>query len=127
MSRFITHWFVVTVALAATAWILPGVRVESLVALVIGGLVLGLVNALVRPLLAWLTLPLTVVTLGLFYFVVNAAAFAFAAWLTPGFTVANLGSAILGAFLVSVVSWFIGQFVRDDRPPRDQRPRDAHA
>lgn len=116
MTRFIAHWFVVGVALGVTAWLLPGVHVDSAVALIVGSLVLGFVNALVRPFLTLLTLPLTVLTLGLFYLVVNAAAFALAAWIVPGFTVDTLGAAMLGALLVSLVSWFAEQFTHE--PPR---------
>lgn len=107
MSRFFLHWFTVTLALAVTAWILPGVQMGSATALLVGGLVLGLVNATVRPVMGFLSFPITFITLGLFYLVVNGAAFALAAWLTPGFDVSGLGQAILGALLVSVLSWLI--------------------
>ena len=112
MSRFIVHCLVVALALGATAYILPGVDVDSWIALAVAALVLGLVNAVVRPILALLTLPITVLTLGLFYLVVNGLAFALAAWVVPGFTVTGFGWAILGALLVSIFSWFVGQFAR---------------
>lgn len=105
---FLLHWLVTAVALAAADWILPGVRISSGKALAISALVLGFMNAIVRPILVVLTLPLTVLTLGLFYLVVNGLAFALAAYLVPGFQVRSLESAILGALIVSVVSWFIG-------------------
>ena len=75
-------------------------------------LVLGFVNAIVRPILVILTLPITVLTLGLFYLVVNGIAFGLAAALVPGFDIASPTSAILGALLTSVISWFIGIFVK---------------
>jgi putative membrane protein len=106
--RFLIHWLVVTIALAVTAWLLPGVTVHSLPALAVGGLVLGFVNAIVRPVLHVLSLPITLLTLGLFLFVVNGLAFGLAAWLTPGFTVSGLWQAILGSLLVSLVSWVLG-------------------
>lgn len=106
MIRFIVHWLVVSAALAAAAWLLPGVHVSSIGSLLCGGLAIGLVNAVVRPVLTLLSLPITILTLGLFLLVVNGAAFALAAWLTPGFAVANLWWAILGSLVVSVVSWF---------------------
>ncbi len=106
--RFLIHWLSVTLSLAAAAWLLPGISFGSLPALVIGGLVLGLVNAVVRPVLHLMSLPITILTLGLFIFVVNGVAFALAAWLTPGFAVQGFGNAILGAIIVSVVSWFLG-------------------
>ena len=106
--RFLIHWVVVMIALAVTAWLLPGVNVQSFIALAIGGLVLGFVNAIVRPVLQMLSLPITLLTLGLFLFVVNGIAFGLAAWLTPGFQVSGLWSAILGSLLVSLVSWILG-------------------
>jgi putative membrane protein len=111
MGLFLVHWLVVALGLAAAAYIVPGVSVESGMALAFGALVLGFVNAVVRPILALLTLPLTIVTLGLFYFVVNAAAFALAAAVVPGFTVASFWGATFGALVVSLVSWFVGGFM----------------
>lgn len=106
--RFLVHWLSVTLALAAAAWLLQGVHVDSMVALAIGGLVLGFVNAVVRPVLNLLSLPITILTLGLFLLVVNGVAFGLAVWLTPGVRVDGFGSAILGALIVSVVSWMLG-------------------
>jgi putative membrane protein len=110
MVGFFVHWFVLAVALWVAAYLIPGVGVSSWQALAIGALVLGFVNAIVRPVLVILTLPITILTLGLFYLIVNAAAFGLAAALVPEFSVASLGSAILGALVVSVVSWFLGLF-----------------
>jgi len=108
MMRFLTHWLTTGLALVVADWALVGIRVRSTSALIIGALVLGLVNALVRPVLVILTLPLTILTLGLFYLVVNGLAFALAASLVPGFDVASFGSAILGALIVTLVSWGVG-------------------
>ena len=110
MSRFIIQCLVVALALGATAYILPGVHVDSWTALAVAALVLGVVNAFVRPVLTILTLPITVVTLGLFLLVVNGLAFALAAWVVPGFTVDNFWWAILGALMVSIFSGFVGMF-----------------
>ena len=112
MARFVLHWLMTAVALGVAARLVPGVRIASPQVLVIAALVLGFVNAVVRPILVLLTLPLTVLTLGLFYLVVNGAAFGLAAAIVPGFSVASLGSAILGALIVAlvsaVVSWLLG-------------------
>lgn len=110
MSRFIVHILVVAVALGATAYLVPAIQVDSLTTLLVAALVLGVVNAIVRPILTLLTLPITVVTLGLFLFVVNGLAFALAAWFVPGFDVDGLWWAIVGAVLVSIFSWFAGRF-----------------
>jgi putative membrane protein len=123
--RLLVHWGTVSIALWVADYLLAGVRVSSLETLVVAGLVLGLVNALVRPVLAFLAFPITLLTLGLFYLVVNGAAFGIAAWLVPGFRVDSVVAAILGALVVSVVSWFIGLFTGgdDDRERKKKKKR----
>jgi putative membrane protein len=113
MGRFLIHWVITGLALWVASFILPGVTVEGWATLAVAAIVLGLVNAVVRPILTLLTLPITVLTLGLFYLVVNGLAFAFAALLVPGFGVAGFGWAILGALVVSLVSWFVGAFAAE--------------
>tara|TARA_B000000460_G_C21381542_1_gene334081 strand:+ start:290 stop:700 length:411 start_codon:yes stop_codon:yes gene_type:complete len=110
-SHFFVHWLTTAGALSVTAWMLAGVSVDSLFSLGLAALVLGFVNAIIRPLLLLLTLPFTLLTLGLFYFIVNGVAFGLAAVLVPGFGVTSFFSAILGAFAVGLVSWCIGIFV----------------
>ena len=112
MVGFLIHTVVLAIAIWITANVVPGVSVTSWNALAIAALVLGLVNAIVRPLLLVLTLPITVLTLGLFYLVINGAAFGLAAAVVPGFGLSSWTSAILGALLTSVVSWFLGIFVK---------------
>jgi putative membrane protein len=112
MKRFLVHWGITAVALAAAAHVVPGIRVSSLPSLLLSAIVLGLVNAFVRPVLILLTLPITILTLGLFYLIVNGAAFALAAALVPGFTVSSLGSAVLGSLVVGLVSWILGWLLR---------------
>ena len=122
MNRFLTHWLTTALALGVAAWVLPDVEVASVPALLIAALVLRLINTVVKPILVVLTLPITFVTLGLFYFVVNGLAFALTAWVVPGFVVRALGWAILGALLVGMISMFIGNVRRTEerqvwRPP----------
>jgi putative membrane protein len=112
MAAFLIHTVVLSVAIWITASVVPGVTVASWPALALAAIVLGLVNAIVRPVLVILTLPITVLTLGLFYLVVNALAFGLAAALVPGFQVATWTAAILGALLTSLISWFLGVFVK---------------
>ena len=114
MAGFLIHTIVLAIAIWATASVVPGVTISSWTALAVAALVLGVVNAIVRPILVILTFPITVLTLGLFYLVVNGLAFALAAALVPGFQIAGWGPAILGALMTSVVSWFIGIFVKRD-------------
>ncbi len=92
---------------------MPGIHITSLPALAVAALVLGLINALVRPILVLLTLPITILTLGLFYLVVNGLTFALTAALVPGFRIDSFGWAILGALVVSLFSWFMGALTPD--------------
>lgn len=112
MAGFLIHTIILALAIWTAASVVPGVTIASWSALALAALVLGIVNAIVRPILLVLTLPITVLTLGLFYLVVNGAAFALAAALVPGFQITTWRAAILGALLTSVVSWFVGIFVR---------------
>lgn len=122
MGRFLMHWLSTALALFVCSRILPGVHVDSLSTLAVAALVLGFINAIVRPMMVFLTLPITILSLGLFYFVINGLAFALAAWIVPGFGVDSIGWAILGALVVSVISWFVGAF-----GPRRELPRQPGA
>lgn len=108
MSSFLIHWLVTAIALGVASWIVPGIHVASWPALLVAAVVLGFVNAVIRPILVIITLPMTVLTLGLFYLVVNGLAFALAAAIVPGFDVDSLWRAMLGALVVGLISWFIG-------------------
>ena len=111
----ILGWLINAAALYVAARLIPGVAVEGTASLLLAALVIGLVNAVVRPILVFLTLPITVLTLGLFYFVLNGLLLYLAATLTPGFELAGLGSAILGALVVSIVATLLHLFVKRDR------------
>jgi putative membrane protein len=93
------------------AQIVPGIRIRGLGTLVVAALLLGIVNAVIRPIVLLLTLPLTVLTLGLFIFVVNGISLVLVAWLVPGFHLSGLGAAILGSIVVGLTSWFASTFV----------------
>lgn len=120
MRSFLIHWLITTASLAAASRLVAGVHFSSLLALLAAALVLGLVNAVVRPILVVLTLPITILTLGLFYFVVNGAAFAIASALVPGFTVSSFGAAMIGALAVSLLSWILGWLL--NRRPQGAQP-----
>ncbi len=108
--RFVVHLLVIALALWVTAAILPGIGFTSTTALAVAAVVLGLVNALVRPVLTILTLPITILTLGLFYLLVNGLVFYLASLIVPGFEVSSYWWAVLGATIVSLISWFVGSF-----------------
>jgi putative membrane protein len=95
----------------ATRWV-SGISIDDAQTLVLAGIVLGVVNAIVRPIALILTLPLTILTLGLFLLVVNAGMLGLTAWLLHGFHIADFRAALLGSLIVSLTgwlgSWFIG-------------------
>jgi putative membrane protein len=117
MRSFLVHWLITTVALAAASRVVAGIHFASLAALLVAALVLGFINALIRPILVVLTMPITILTLGLFYVVVNGVAFAIAAALVPGFTVSSFGAATIGALAVSFLSWILGWLL--NRSPQE--------
>src|SRR5918993_634027 len=100
-------------AIFAAAWLIPGVYLAGPVPAVIAGAILGGVKALVRPVLIILTLPFTIITLGLFLFIVNTICLALTAALVPGFEISGFVAAFLGALVVTVVSWLLSAFTKD--------------
>ena len=112
MRGFLLRWLITILGLWLASELLNGVSISGTGTFIVAALLLGFVNALVRPVLFFLTLPLTILTLGLFILVLNGLMFAIVAGLLPGFAVAGFGSAVLGAVIVSltsiVASWFIG-------------------
>ncbi len=101
MIKIVVRWLLLAAALLLVAQLYPGVVVASFGAAMIAALVLGLFNTLLRPLLILLTLPVTLVTLGLFLFVINAAMFYFAAQVLDGFSVTGFGAALIGSLIYS--------------------------
>jgi len=113
MNPFFKRWFATTIGVLAAAQ-LPGIRYENWIALVLAALMLGILNAVVRPLLLLLSLPLILLTLGFFILIVNALILRFVAVLVPGFHVHSFGSAFIGAIVISIVSWFAGLFIKEN-------------
>lgn len=111
MKGFFFRLVITALGLWAAATIVPGVRIAGWGNLVVAALLLGIVNAVIRPVILILTLPLTVLTLGLFILVVNGFSLALVAWVLPGFTLAGLGAAILGSIVVGLTSWLGSAFV----------------
>jgi putative membrane protein len=93
------------------SWIVPGVQITGYGTLLLGAVLLGVVNAVVRPLVVLLTLPITLITLGLFLWVINAAMLGLVAWFLDGFQIAGLGSALLGSLVVSFTSWLASWYI----------------
>ena len=104
-------WILNSVALLAVAYLLPGIVVASFGSAMLAALILGLVNMLVRPVLVLLTLPITIVTLGLFLFVINALLFWFVGSVLKGFQVQGFWWAVGGAILYSIISGFLSNLI----------------
>ncbi len=111
MSGFVVRLLIGALGLWLAQALVPGVEIHGAGTLLVAALLLGIVNAFVRPLIVVLTLPITVVTLGLFLWVVNAAMLGLVAALLDGFTLAGFGSALLGALVVSVTGWIASWYV----------------
>lgn len=108
----IRHWLATAIAFLIVAYLLPGFSVHDPIAALVASAVLGIGNAVVRPILVFFTLPLTIVSLGLFLFVING----FLMWLVashvPGLHISGFGTALVAAILVSVASWITGGLLR---------------
>lgn len=109
--RLLVTWLINAAALFALPYLMQSVRVESFTTALVAALVLGLVNVLIRPILVLLTLPVTVLTLGLFIFVINALMFWGVSQLVGGFHVAGFWSAFGGAILYSIISWILSSLL----------------
>ena len=111
MKGFLVRLLITALGLWVADQLLPGITIAGTGALIVSALVLGLVNAVIRPIIFFLTLPLTILTLGFFILIVNGISLGLVSWLVPGFHVAGLLSATLGAILVSLTSWAASAFV----------------
>jgi len=111
MTGFLLRLMVVALGLWLASELVPGIEVHGLGTLLGAALLLGAVNAIVRPLLVILTLPITVLTLGLFLLVINAAMLGLVAWVFNGFTIAGFGSALFGSIVISLTGWFSSYFI----------------
>lgn len=110
---FLLRVAVNTLAIVLAAHVVPGIRVDSFLSALAAGLVLGLINAVVRPILVFLTLPITLVTLGLFLFVLNGLMLWLASAIVSGFHVGGFWAAVLGALVISAASWLVTALVSD--------------
>jgi putative membrane protein len=124
MLGFVIRVLIVAAGLWVASKIVPGVSIDDGWSLLWAALVLGIINAVVRPVVIIMTLPLTILTLGLFLLIVNAGMLSLAAWLLDGMTVGGFWPAVFGAIVVSIVgwagTWFIGghgrvQTIADER------------
>lgn len=111
MAGFIIRLLIVALGLWLASELVPGIEVSGVGTLLGAALLLGIVNAVVRPVFILLTLPLTVVTLGLFLLVINAAMLGLVAWVFDGFTIAGFWAALFGSIVVSITGWLASYFI----------------
>ena len=111
MKGVLLRWLVLTAAVLTAAWLLDGIRVSGFLPALLAAALLGILNAVLRPLLIVLTLPLNILTLGLFTFVINALLLLLVSYLIPGFDVVGFWTAVLGALIISAASWLLNRFI----------------
>jgi putative membrane protein len=114
MPQFLITWLITAVGLLVTAQLVPGIKIENFWAAVVAAIVMGLINAFVKPILVFFTLPLTFLTFGLFLFVINAISFSLVAYFTPGFSVNSFWDALFGSIVLSIIVWILNQIFGKD-------------
>jgi len=113
MRGLLLRIVIVAIGLWVASKLVPGVEIADAWSLVWAALLLGIVNAIVRPIVILLTLPLTILTLGLFLLVINAAMLSLVAWMLAGMTVAGFWSAVFGSVVISITGWLASAFIGD--------------
>jgi putative membrane protein len=114
--RILLVWLINAIALIVVAYVVPSIHVSSFTSALVAALILGLVNAVIRPILVLLTLPVTIVTLGLFILVINGLLFWLVGSFVKGFEVQGFWAGFIGSILFSIVSWLLSALVlRDDK------------
>jgi len=111
MLKLLVVWLVNALALLTVAYVMPGIAVSSFWTAMVAALVLGLVNAVIRPILILLTLPATILTLGLFIFVINGLLFWFVGSYLQGFVVGGFWAGVFGAIVYSLISWALSSLI----------------
>ncbi len=117
--KLLAGWIINALALLGVAYIVPGIHVSSFWIAAIAAVVIGLANMLIKPILVILSLPVTIITLGLFIFVINGVLFWAVGHFLQGFEVKTLIAGIIGAFAYSVISWILSAIVIDDKKKKD--------
>ncbi len=107
----LTYWLLSALAVMITAYLLPGVKVENFFVALVAAVVIGIVNTVLRPMLLILTLPVTILTLGLFALVINALLILLVSSIVPGFSVANFWWALLFSIVLTIVNFFLRALV----------------
>lgn len=107
MSRLIFKWIAFALVIMFVAWLIPGINIENFWVAMIAAVVIALINAVIKPILMLLTLPINIMSLGIFTLVINAILFMFVAYVVPGIEVSGFVSAFLGSLLLAIFGAFI--------------------
>ena len=121
MLVIITRWLIITAAILIASSLVPGIQVDSVLTAILAAGVLGLINVFIKPVLLILTLPLSILTLGVFTFFINALLLELVAYFVQGFRIDGFLSAFLGALIISVFTWFANYFI-NSRPEIPRQP-----
>ena len=113
MPGILFRWLTTSAAILATAYLLDGIYVSGFFSALLAAAVLGILNAVLRPLALLLTLPINILSLGLFTFIINALMLKMASGIIPGFGVYGFWTAIFGSLLISVISWLLNSFINE--------------
>ena len=113
MKGILIRWLVLTCAIMAASYVMDGIQVSGFFSALLAAAILGVLNAIFRPILIILTLPINILTLGLFTFIINALMLMMASGLISGFDVSGFWSALFGSLVISVVSWILNSFVNE--------------
>lgn len=128
MRGLFLKWLVLTVSILFSAYIIGGIEVTSFFSAFFAAAILGILNTFFRPILIVLTLPINLLTFGLFTFVINALILKMASGVIPGFYVHGFWAAVFGSLVISIVNWFLSSFFREDERGEyiDLRRRDGN-
>ena len=113
MPGLLIRWLILTASIMAASYIISGIHVSSFFSAFFAAAILGILNAFFRPILIILTLPINIITFGLFTFVINALMLKMASGIIPGFYVYGFWSAVLGSLIISIINWLLTSFVTD--------------
>ncbi|MEE8526974.1 MAG: phage holin family protein [Gammaproteobacteria bacterium] len=111
MQGFVLRWIIASLGLAVASLLVPGMEIRSIGTLLGAALLLGLVNAFIRPIVILLTIPITIVTLGVFIVIINAAMLGLVASLLEGFVLSGFLAAVLGSIIVGITSWIAAMYI----------------
>lgn len=113
MNGIFIRWLILTFSIIASAYLLEGIQVSGFISAFFAAAILGILNAFFRPILFILTLPINILSLGLFTFVINAVMLLMVSGVIPGFEVSGFWSAVFGSLFISLVSWALTSFINE--------------